>query len=1103
MDLAASWSDEHVLENALERRRELEKKMAAVEKELAKVARQIETIDDLPEGDRRKVVEVQTKCGRCLSTCFGVTPHPKPCGSPVYQVQWIMSGVFIALVKYVFAITCALMVHESAEVFEASTSVGVNVQLLCIIVSQFCLAPFTKIGVTVAGPDVIAAIFASGMAEIIAEHTVEIGNPSAALPTLLLVMALTTLSCAIAWLLIGYLRAARIVDYLPVCVVCGFLGCLAYKVLYYAIKLSVGKQWYHPESWEFWKLLLPILPLGFGLYYLKKFHHRLHVNPIVLLALFLFVPPVILYSAVSGLGDIHNMTALRYSGWLFAEMYPTDFYSGWANLNFTNIDAEAVGLCIPSILTTVIVVSMAFLITLQAAKQTMDMPEVDAAHEMKVFGWTNVIGSLFIAAPGYTQIKFTLLNYHILNNRTDKKPGLFAGAFALLMLLGGFQLINYLPRLTLGMLLIYAGLPLVEDNLIFSYNRVTKKEFVAIWLIVLVNAIAGVWTSYSFLIAVLTGLVLATLIFAVQYGRNPVIRDILSGRDYQSAVVRPYAEQRLVERIGIRTRILELEGFLFFGSTIQILNKFKAIVDSNKKTPFPERVRYFICDFTHAKNIDHSSCLTFKDLKQIAKPNLIVLVFTGMNDKVFTKMRAHGVLPAEEKADLDTAAVVVHSDLDHGAEWVEDRLLARATEIRSQWLVFDSFRKAHSEAIIKTSCEAFEAVIGSDVGANLWKYATLRTLDKGQVLCRQGSINSTLYVLQEGVMTSFVMDANDTRRRLHKMTRGAFVNDECLFLDLPVAFSVVANQRCVLWAITRSSMKRMEAHDPHLAMEILRKVLRHTSTVRTRLEREVRAVQNEVLEEEAAASALHRKQTSETTQRLGKSIIAGTTINLLADDLDIPLAHGVDATGIKVARRSRNSIGYASGDHHHHAFQHLTVPDSSSPVLGSLPSPVGPGSSNQHLHWTQQQKVQPHLPKQLVEDAKRCFLFHAEHIHLVVNDDLGIVERRALDEDVEPSGFQLDGDPTNLGGSDSSSAASSTTNSAAGSPISKPKLERQKSTDKYLDLDELEKAVMDLGACPLLVCEPFELNLVCPLRLFSTSFWYNTFILDKRCFPNA
>ena len=54
--------------------------------------------------------------------------------------------------------------------------------------------------------------------------------------------------CAITWLLIGYLNGTRIVDYVPVAVVAGFLGCLAYKVLYYCIKVSVGHAWYVPVA---------------------------------------------------------------------------------------------------------------------------------------------------------------------------------------------------------------------------------------------------------------------------------------------------------------------------------------------------------------------------------------------------------------------------------------------------------------------------------------------------------------------------------------------------------------------------------------------------------------------------------------------------------------------------------------------------------------------------------------------------------------------------------------------------------------------------------------------------------------------------------------
>ena len=156
----------------------------------------------------------------------------------------------------------------------------------------------------------------------------------------------------------------------------------------------------------------------------------------------------------------------------------------------------------------------------------------------------------------YSQIKFNLLNWHIIDNKTDKKPGLFAALFALVFMIGGghvseFLLVNYLPRLVPGMLLLYAAMPLVENNLILSWGQVTRKEFFAIWVIVIINAVSGqcvfshiptacgpcqidvkksicfvvckmvaysgVWTHYSFLIAIGCGLILATFIFAFEY----------------------------------------------------------------------------------------------------------------------------------------------------------------------------------------------------------------------------------------------------------------------------------------------------------------------------------------------------------------------------------------------------------------------------------------------------------------------------------------------------------------------------------------------------------------------------------------------------------
>jgi len=105
-----------------------------------------------------------------------------------------------------------------------------------------------------------------------------------------------------------------------------------------------------------------------------------------------------------------------------------------------------------------------------------------------------------------------------------------------------------------------------------AYWRVSKKEFVAILVIILVNAVAGLYVTSSLLIAVIVGLVLSAIIFMVQYSRVSVIREVRSGKDCKSTVIRSYAEQRLVERLGSRYAILELQGFIFFGTASQVLD---------------------------------------------------------------------------------------------------------------------------------------------------------------------------------------------------------------------------------------------------------------------------------------------------------------------------------------------------------------------------------------------------------------------------------------------------------------------------------------------------------------------------------------------------
>merc|ERR1719317_502035 len=246
-------------------------------------------------------------------------------------------------------------------------------------------------------------------------------------------------------------------------------------------------------------------------------------------------------------------------------------------------------------------------------------------------------------------------------------------------------------------------------------------------------------------------------------------------------------------------------------------------------------------EFSHVKNIDYSSASTFMDINEIIQRMGCQLLLVCLNRKVRIKLQQEGI--------LDRSGVLTFGNLDYASEYVEDSLLQRASFIRLHWLMFDSFRKLHTRSLLMATYEIFEAVLGSDIGRRIWRYAEQRKFKKGDYLCKEGHINHTLFLLQLGKITSITKRADGTSKRLHTMRRGAFFNEECLFLDRPVSYSSIADEDSVVWAIDRTNMKDLEAHEPFLAAEILRNILRVSFAARMRLEREVSALETSTLHE--------------------------------------------------------------------------------------------------------------------------------------------------------------------------------------------------------------------------------------------------------------
>ena len=418
--------------------------------------------------------------------------------------------------------------------------------------------------------------------------------------------------------------------------------------------------------------------------------------------------------------------------------------------------------CIPDMAIMILILILDSFLKLSSTKASLKV-NVDMMHEMKVTGWENLVGAVFVSAPGYPQVKFNLLSYGILGNVVDRKVGVIVGLFCGFMWLTGFMFVIYLPRFLLGGLLLYAACPFLVDNLFTSYFHMSRMEYGAIWGIfctVVVGDISGL--SFALLLAVVVGLVFSTIIFMVQYAQVSIIRHTYQGTDYQSKVVRTYWEEALISRVGARSGYIQLEGFIFFASAAQLVDAVRDMIIRGGTAENHNKIRHLVLDFEFVTNIDYSGVVRLLELRRIVKDAGIALYISGLREGgVMEHARAvEGVFDHDD----DGYAPTVCEDMDRAAEIVENHILERASKLRSNWLFFDSFKKLHTEAQLRQKFELLEVALGTsaNVGHDLWRYGQPIEKKKGDLIIKEGDHDRFIYLLQRGKVTSFtILDDED------------------------------------------------------------------------------------------------------------------------------------------------------------------------------------------------------------------------------------------------------------------------------------------------------------------------------------------------------
>lgn len=607
--------------------------------------------------------------------------------------------------------------------------------------------------------------------------------------TLVLIMMVSGICMGGLFLLLGALRLGDLIRYMPFPVIGGFLAGTGFLIsigslgIMTNLSLSVGNLLELVDVAAAAKWLPGVALVALLMYLTRGTPHPLVVPGTL-------VGAVVAFYLVSGAVGT-SPEELQAGGWLLGPFPRTELWQPWPLEAVTRGDWSMVVTQAGNIATLTLVGLIAMLLNATGVELSMGR-DGDFNRELVAAGGANLAGAVFAAIPGYQALSLTVLSQRL------GARGRLAGVVTAMSCAGAMFLaalvLNWVPRFLLGGLLLLLGFSFVKEWLLGAWSRLPRAEFVVVMsiflVIVFVDLIAGA----------ALGLLLSILLFVVSYSRSEVVKHELSGATLRSNVERPLQHLELLRKNGESIYVVELQGFLFFGTAHQVSEKIRTRLDDSSRA----RVLAAVVDFNHVTGVDASAVASIARIQRLATSRESALVFTGLSEQMQKRLERENVRPGE--------AFVILDSLDSGLEWCEHLLLQDLGALKAP---------------------SASPPLPPEL-AELEPYLERIELAPGHTVMEAGEMSRDVYFLQSGRLAAYV--SGDVPGRIRSMGPGTIFGEVGAYLDAPRTATVVAEEPCV---VLRVAIEQLERTSPATAIAFHRMV---ASTMAQRLRDNVQLI---------------------------------------------------------------------------------------------------------------------------------------------------------------------------------------------------------------------------------------------------------------------
>ncbi len=693
----------------------------------------------------------------------------------------ITSGLVVGLVEVILGLSFAALIyiHELSKFL----SISVLMVLVGVIVGGVLVTVLSTLPGTVSGiqdaPSAITGVMAAGVVASIPHGA----SDQEIFITVVLVVALTTTLCGVFMLGMGYFNLGGLVRFLPYPVVGGFLAGTGWLLMIGSIEMMTDiipslaelPNLFQPEVVLLWLPGLVFAVIMFVV--LMKYSHYLLLAGLIFGAILLFF--LVIWMAGISISEASEM------GWLLGPFPEIDLLQ---SISFSDVAGVNWGLIFTQTgsMVTVFIISAITLLLNASGVELAAREDMDLNHELRAAGIANIFSGFSAGLIGFHQLSLTVMNLR-LKART-RLTGLVAAAVCIAALIAGTTFISYFPRFILGGLLLFLGFEFLYEWVYETWFKLPKSDYAVIILILVVIA------SVGFLEGVAVGIVAAVILFAINYSRVNVVKHSLTAATYQSTISRPKLHQRILSRYGKQVLILELQGYIFFGTANQLLEQIRAHIEQYAST----HLCFLVIDFAHVTGLDSSVVISFRKMIQLLEDNDSSIVLSGLSAENQSFLEKTGVLSSKENT------FVVMPDLDHGIEWCENALLS-STGVFAR----------HTQRSLQ---EQLKDVIGNaQIVSRIMDYLELQELSAGVHLIQQGDSPGFVYFLEEGLVTAQLETPGQDPVRVNTMSSENLVGELGFYLGTKRNASVVSETPIKVYRLTAESLTSMEANDPEAA----------------------------------------------------------------------------------------------------------------------------------------------------------------------------------------------------------------------------------------------------------------------------------------------